>query len=440
MALLSSPLRIASTVELCTWLLVAIGIILRLLEYTDNRPLYMDEFYLLRSLVRLPVFDFSTTLADNQLATPGFLVVERAMLRSPLPAVWAARLVPLLCSIASMFLIRSVARRYIAPPAVPIAVGLFALDYWLLYYAAEIKQYTSDVALTLCALALAAAPTEMSRRRLLVLAGFGVVGVWFSHPLSLVLAGVGTYLIAKAAIRREWSKASGFLCISLAWALSFGACYHVSHSILEKEDPFIWSWWNFAFLPLPPHSLADLQRDFWHVINIFNSPSWVITPLGVLPSAFCALTLFSIGVLSLGLKWRGGAYLLLAPLLFALLASALRQYPFHGRLLLFLVPTVHLLVGEGAAAVARGAGAALTVALGTLRRDLVPIVAPSSRAILTFALCAFLLAQPAGGVFWHRVIQRHSHGEYDSHGDLVPDLLDYLEKLERDARPTRSPP
>ncbi len=76
--------------------------------------------------------------------------------------MWAARLIPLVCGIASMFLMRSVARRYLTPRAVPIAVGLFALDDWLLYYSAEIKQYSSDVALTLVALLLAAAPADMT--------------------------------------------------------------------------------------------------------------------------------------------------------------------------------------------------------------------------------------------------------------------------------------
>ncbi len=86
-----------------------------------------------------------------------FLVIERMMVRLPLPTVWAARLIPLLCGIASMFLMRSVARRYLLARAVPIAVGLFALDDWLIYYAAEIKQYSSDITLTLVALLLASA-------------------------------------------------------------------------------------------------------------------------------------------------------------------------------------------------------------------------------------------------------------------------------------------
>jgi hypothetical protein len=415
-AVLTAPVRITWTAETWTWLAVAVGVIFRLAEYLDNRRLYMDELSLLKNLMRLPVFDFSTRLTENQLAPPGFLVVERLMVRLPFPTVGAARFVPLVCGIASMFLMRSVARRYLTPRAVPIAVGLFALNDWLLYYACEIKQYSSDVALTLVALLLAAAPAVMSRRGLFVLAGFGVVGVWFSHPLALVLGAVGTYLVGKAVIRKDWKGSLCLMGMGLLWASSFATCYFVSHRILTK-DRFIWDWWGFAFLPLPPHSLADLERDGWHLLNILNNPSGVVTPLGVLHSAFLALGLLSLGAVSLGLKWRGRVYLLLAPVLFTLLASALHQYPFHGRLLLFLVPSVHLLIGEGAAALSRRGGVLFTCALG-----------------------AFLLFQPARDAFWHQLIVERSHGGYDSHGDLKPDLLDYLERLERQTPRTRSLP
>ncbi len=64
----------------------------------------------------------------------------------------------------------------------------------------------------------------------------------------------------------------GLAAIGMAWVLSFAACYKVSHRILSKER-FIWNWWDFAFLPIPPRSFADLERDFWQIINAFDSPA-----------------------------------------------------------------------------------------------------------------------------------------------------------------------
>jgi hypothetical protein len=400
-----------SVLEILTWLLVTLGLLLRIFEYRDDRGLYLDERSLLKNLVELPVADFHTVLSEQQIAPPGFLVLERVMVRLPLRVVPAARLIPFLCSLASMFLIRSVARRYVAPRAVPIAVGLFALDDWLIYYAAEIKQYSCDVLLTLVALWLAAGdsgtPDAMPTRRRQVLAGFGIVGLWFGYPLAFVLAGVGTFLLAGAVLRKEWKQALGFGAMSLAWGASFAGCYVISHRILSKER-FIWDWWNFAFLQLPPRSLTALEGDCWQLLNVFNSPAGVLTPLGIIASAFLALALFAVGVASLGRRWQGGLYLLLAPILFAIVASALRQYPFHGRLLIFLVPSIHLLVGEGAA-----------------------FLGGWARAPLIFALGAFLLAQPARDAVFNRLIANRAHVPFDTHGDLTHDLLDYLDYLKR---------
>ena len=403
------------TSDAWTWILVGLGVFLRILEYSDNRRLYMDESALQPSLTDLAFYDFQTPLPGWQLAPPGFLAVERLMVLLPLPFAPAARLVPFFCAIASMFLMRSVARRYLTEIAVPIAVGLFAMTDWLLYYSVEIKQYSSDVALTLAAFLLAAglrpSRTEgthaMSLRDWLVFTAFGTIGVWFSFPLALVLAGMGSYLMLQAASRRAWYQALGIMAMSLGWAASFALCYWVSQSIVAKDD-FLPRFWGFAFLPFPPRSVADLERIFLQTINLLNSPSGVLTPLGVISSMFIAVTLFVLGAWSLGRKWKGGLFLLASPIFFALLASTLHQYPFHGRLLLFLVPSVHLLVGEGAAFVSRPGGAKLTFAMG-----------------------AFLFCQPVLDVLWHRLVAPRNHGDYDSHGDVAHDLLDYLEDLEK---------
>ncbi len=150
---------------------------------------------------------------------------------------------------------------------------------------------------------------------------------------------------------------------------------------------------------------------------MFNAPSGVLTPLGVIASAFLALGLYAVGCALLLRRWKGGVYLLVAPILFAILASALRQYPFHGRLLLFLVPSVHLLVSEGAAAVTRRGGVWLAVLLG-----------------------AFLLFQPTYDVLWNRLVAKRFHTKYDSHGDLSYDLLDYLEAMQRKGQQPSPPP
>lgn len=416
---LSAPLNVAVTANGLTWAALAVGVALRLLGYAENRRLYRDEGSLLENLVKLSVFDFRTTLTEYQLAPPAFLAVERMLVRLPGSDVLAARAFPLVCGVASILLFRAAARRFLLPHAVPIAVGLFALSDWLIYYSSEMKQYSCDLALTLVGLLIAAGPvprmssgrsgeseasgpSPVSARRLLGLGAFGAIGVWFSYPLAFVLAGVGTYLLALAVFRRDRRGVLGLVAVGVAWAASFAACYVVSHGMLDKGR-FIWDWWDFAFLRVPPHSIDELKLEFWQLLNVFDSPADVKTPLGPVVTAMLATLLTMVGAVSMWKRWPGGLYLLAAPAACVLAASALRQYPFHGRLLIFLVPAVQMLVSEGAAAIARPGGPWLSGVLGFL-----------------------LLLQPGIDALSHQFVQPLNHENFDSHGDLRPDLLDYL--------------
>ena len=409
-----------SAVETLTWLLVAAGLLLRILEYTDNRNLYQDEAALLENLVRLGVTDFTTTLSQFQIAPPGFLVVERLMVRLPLPVVPAGRLVPLLCSLASMVLMRSVARRFITPrqsrsPSVSLlsTIGCCIMPprssntraTWRLHWLRSCSWLAGRRSrMPCCDPGLTCSPSSV----------FSVSGSRIrSRSCSRGWERISS---RRQPFARSGNSALGFMVMSLSWAFSFAVCYLISHRILSKE-PFIWDWWDFAFLRLPPRSIAALEGDFWQLVNVFNAPAGLLTPLGVIPSAFFALGLFAVGGASLGRRWKGGLYLLLAPMLFAILASALHQYPFHNRLLIFLVPSIHLLATEGAAALTRRGG-----------------------ALLTFVLGAFLMFQPAFDVVWNRLVAERLHTRYDSHGDLSPDLLDYLEALQKEASQTKRQP
>ena len=137
------------TSETWTWIFVAAGIFLRILEYSDNRQLYRDETDLKENLVGVAFYDFQTPLTKWQLAPPGFLAVERLMILLPLPfgprPGWFPSFARSRRCSSCAWSPGGISRRL----AVPIAVGLFAVADWMLYYSVELKQYSSDVALTL---------------------------------------------------------------------------------------------------------------------------------------------------------------------------------------------------------------------------------------------------------------------------------------------------
>jgi hypothetical protein len=412
-AWLNRPWHLEWSCESLAWLAVAVGVLLCVWEYLEFRELYLDENLLLENIIGRAPFDFHHVLQNDQMAPPAFLVIERLLLRLPMTTKAAGRLFPLVCAVASMFLMRSVARRYVDRRAVPIAVGLLALGDHLLYYASEVKQYSCDLMFALLALLLAAPrqPGEMSPRRFKALAIFGLIAPWFSFPVAFLLAGVGLHLIVTAAVRKDWRRSASAAAMSLAWLVSFAGCFLLSRSVLSSRD-FIWIWWNFAFLPLPPRSSADVSLLLETLANVFINPAGVLTPLPLPYTALLASVLALYGCLSLGRRWPGGLFLLLSPLLLALAASGFHLYPFHGRLLFYLVPTYLLLLAEGVAAISR----------------------PTSWMV-TLALAGLLLYGEAAEVAWHKAIQRRSR-TFDSHGDVKNDLLDYLE-YRRMPRPPR---
>ncbi|WP_165246479.1 hypothetical protein [Paludisphaera soli] len=398
---------------------VLVGLALRLWEYSTLRDLYMDETALLKNLVGVPVFDFHHVLKQDQLAPPGFLAIERALVRLPIRVEASGRLFPLLCGLASMFLVAPLARRYLDRFAVPIAVWMLAMADHLIYYSAEIKQYSCDLvgAMATLLLAVPPGPEPPSRRRLAALAAWGIVVPWFSFPVVFVLAGVGFHLIARSYATGGRRAAAVAVAICAGWFASFLGCFAVSKAIVSKGD-FLWTWWDFAFLPIPPRSWIDARFTMETLANVFINPGSVLTPFGLIATAVLATILAVVGAASLGRRWRGGLFVVVAPLLFHLAASALHQYPFHGRLILSLAPTYHLLLAEGMAAAGR-----------------------LTRPWITLVLALIFLGGQAGDIAWNQVVMPKSRWRpFDTHGDLKDDLLDELDYRRNPRRPLRFSP
>ena len=85
-----------------------------------------------------------------------------------------------------------------------------------------------------------------------------------------------------------------------------------------------------------------------------------------------------------------------------MLASALHRYPFHGRVLMFLVPSFLLPMAEGVAAIGRRCG-----------------------SVVMAGLIAFLLVSAVGDAIYH--VEYLRYRVFDTHGDQRNDLLDAIE-------------
>lgn len=337
----AAPAR-SRSVRYLTVGLVAVGVLLRLRIYLFNAPLWLDEVRLALDVLNRPLAPLTDHPGHAQLCAVGFVALTKLAVRVFGDGEHALRLVPLASALIAFLPLYGLARRCLRPAGVLIAVALLAVSPKAIRYAATFKPYSTDlaVAAALAWLGIRALDGPLTARRAVLLAAAGAAAVWFSLPAVFVLAGIGLVLGGMALARRQWGRAAGLSAVGLIWAASFLA-YFLLLLGQTRKAPALLDYWESAFMPLPPNSMADLRWFADGALAVFRDPGGLsLVGLGALA--------FAAGILSLGTRRRGHALALVAPLLVTLLASGFRAYPFSGRLLLFCLPLLYVPIGEGA--------------------------------------------------------------------------------------------
>ena len=332
------------------WAFVTIGVVLRLRQYQFDRSLWNDETELVMNILHRSPAALLKPLNRFQVAPIGFLWLEKISVHFLGSGEMALRLVPIFCGVGSLFLFLAVARRFVRGSAVPIAVGMFAISNPLIYYASEVKQYSSDVAVALLVYLVMDALFDAKLRvaTLVFAAVVGSLAIWFSFPAAFVLAGIG--LAAVWAAGRQHSRSSVLLLsvVGLVWSTSFLLFYVVSLHGTTNNHALI-EYWRAAYAPLPPTSVSDV---LWYESTFFNIFSF---PAGLALTGIAAVAAV-LGANEFRRRDQGRFLSQLLPIAVVLLASALHRYPFQGRFILFLVPSIFLLVAEGLEVVRRTTG------------------------------------------------------------------------------------
>ena len=168
----------------------------------------------------------------------------------------------------------------------------------------------------------------------------GATALWFSHPAVFVLAGIGVSKILFNLIKKDWVKIGQLSIICSFWALSFITFYLVSLNDLNRNQ-YLLDFWSDSFLPFPPGSLSDIKWYLNTLLIIFEQP------IG-LGSSGIAIFAFLVGSIIIFSQKKIIFFILILPILFTLLTSGLKLYPFRGRLLLFITPILLIFIAEGA--------------------------------------------------------------------------------------------
>lgn len=359
-------------------LLVLIGVTLRLWAYLADQSLWLDEILLTRNIVGLPLRDLLTgPLLLDQVAPRGFLLLERWSVLAFGENGLALRLVPFLGGIAGLLLFRRLAERTLDGLAVPFAVTLCAIGIPFIRYGAEVKQYEFDatVATLLLLVATGLRRAEMSRTRLALAGLTGFVVIWFSQASVLVMGGIGVAFAVQWLSSRDRSTGRALAITMPLWAAaSVLAIVAGTRSMSPSTFEFMHDFWKGGFAPRPLASHTALRWLWDSALSAFTDPTLLRYPW---PSLFLGAA--TIGLVALWRIRRDVALLLLGPVAIGLVAAIAQQYPFRGRLMLYLVPGLFLSIAAGAEWIRRTVGRVGPVLGGVV---MLAILAPPVAALV----------------------------------------------------------
>lgn len=335
------------SIEWLVPVLVIVGVALRLRQYGARRSLWNDEAALALNVVGRGYRDLLEPLGINQGAPLGFLWAQRTAVNVLGNNEFALRLVPLVAGMAGLMLFAVLARRLLTPWAAAAAVLLFATLGPLVYYSAEAKQYSVDVAVTVLLMAATVRLLDgpISPRRALAWGAVGCASMLVSHPSMFVLAACSVAAGLIIALRQGRKALAAFAPGVAIWVLELALLYVVSLRHLAG-NPALETFWKDGYAPQPLRPATALRWIPDVIAGLVPDPVELSAPL-------VALVLVMVGAGALLVRHLTAGLLVAAVAGASLAAGLIGVYPLKWRLALYLVPVVLLAIGASVDAAPR---------------------------------------------------------------------------------------
>ena len=188
---------------------------------------------------------------------------------------WSLRLFPLACGVGSVFLFRHAAGRVLRGVPLLLATAIFAVSYYPIRHAADVKPYASDLlaALVLLALALEWLRTPGRPAWLWALAAAGPVAVALSHPAIFVAGGIGLALAPAVWRTGRRGARAALAAFGLATVGAFGALFALCTGAQARATlPAMRAEWAASFPPLDSPLALVRWLVATHTGNLFAYP------------------------------------------------------------------------------------------------------------------------------------------------------------------------
>lgn len=324
--------------------LMIAGAALRLYVYLQNRDLIIDEANVARNIYERGFIALLSPLNYEQYAPPIFLWITKFSTLLMGMGEPALKLYPLLCGLASLWLMYMLLKKYIPTQAMWYPLSLLAFSPMMIRYSTELKQYMPDVfiSLLLVWLALNISISTIHRLRFVVLwIIIGTIAIWSSMPSVFMLAGVGCYYGWQLLQTKQYKLIILPAIVSLVWVLQF-LLYYIMMLQEQANSDYLQNFHQYDFLFATPSTKGEWEHN-WRVFS-----ELMIRFEGYYPYAHDINTAFlAIGTIMLVRKATAKSTLLIIPVLALCAAAALNQFSMMARVSLFIIPVLMLIIGYG---------------------------------------------------------------------------------------------
>jgi len=320
------------------YFIIATGICLAIYQFLLGHSLWLDEAMLALNIIRRNFGELLKPLDYQQVAPIGFLFIEKIFTLVFGKHDFSLRIFPLISSLVSiplyyLFVYQLTQSRVITL----LATSMFSISNVFVKYATQAKQYPVDMFCAVAILYFSFRLRLQSRQSLVLFTLLGSIILWFSNVSVIMLFVIGLYLLySEAYLKRNFK----IFFVLPWWVLSF-VVYYVLIIYAHPHTQFMQDFWQDAFLSIFPPSLdtgAFLIHGSEQVLSILGfGPFWFI-PLAVLWVA--------VGFL---IKERNLTLLFVCftPIFVHLVLSAIKLYPFAGKLFIYFTPLLLLLFSVG---------------------------------------------------------------------------------------------
>ena len=336
--------------NLKVWIVVLlfIGVLIRLQPYFYNRAIEHDEAFVSNNIIQKSFAELTGVLDYAQAAPIPFLWIEKIAINTFGANELALRLYPLLCGILSIFLFYKLANKIFEGPYLILAMGFLIFCSQHIHYVNDVKQYSSDVLVSIVILLLAINlyRKNIDKNAFMYYGVGGAICVWFSQPSIFVLAGSFIALFIHYWRSNQQELIKKLDLAGLVWGVSFLIYYFffLRHSVGVDQLQ------NFHEPFYMPVKFWELDSLIWYKNAFFDLLS---NPVGI-HFKYLGGLVFLIGIYLNFRKFRNQPdenlniiLLLLLPVLITFAASALQKYSTIPRLMLFTVPMLILILISG---------------------------------------------------------------------------------------------